>query len=163
MLRLGRKGAGCCVPDAKSRPLPSFRPNGAALRLPHVPEESLFMKKFLIAAALVVVPVTAAHAMTVAVFLQKAEALKRRGPLALLSSDLGLLKTEVRTAAAQLKSEREGAVRAGRRPAFCPPANVSLNAEEVLNHMRSIPAAHRPRMEVRDALRMYMARRYPCR
>lgn len=121
------------------------------------------MKKFLIAAALVVLPVTAAHAMTVAVFLQKAEALKKRGPLALLSSDLGLLKTEVRTAAAALKAERETATRAGRSPAFCPPANVSLSAEDVLNHMRSIPAAQRSRMEVRDAMRLYMARRYPCR
>lgn len=121
------------------------------------------MKKFLLAAALVVVPVTAAHAMTVAVFLQKAEALKKRGPMALLSSDLSLLKTEVRTAAAHLKAERESAARAGRRAAFCPPANVSLNAEDVLNHMRSIPPAQRPRMEVRDALRLYMQRRYPCR
>lgn len=81
----------------------------------------------------------------------------------MLSSDLGLLKNEVRTAAAALKAEREGAARAGRRPAFCPPASVSLNAEDVLTAFRSIPEAQRPRMEVRDALRMYMARRYPCR
>lgn len=120
------------------------------------------MKKFLIAAALVVIPVTA-HAMTVEVFLQKADALKRRGPLALLSSDMGLLKTEVRTAAAQLKAERDVATRAGRRPAFCPPANVSLNAQEVLTAFRAIPEARRPRVEVRDALRQYMAQRYPCR
>lgn len=121
------------------------------------------MKKFLLAAILVVTPVTAVHAMTVSVFLQKADALKRRGPLALLSSDLGLLKTEVRTAAAALKAERQEAQRAGRRAAFCPPANASLNAEELLTHFRSIPAAQQPRMEVRDALRSYMARRYPCR
>jgi hypothetical protein len=121
------------------------------------------MKKFLLAAALVVVPVGAAHAMTVAVFLQKAEALKRRGPLALMSSDLGLLKSEVRTAAAALKTEREAASRAGRRPAFCPPGQVSLGADEVLTAFRAIPEPQRQRMQVRDALRQYMARRYPCR
>jgi hypothetical protein len=121
------------------------------------------MKKFLLVAALVVLPVTAAHAMTVSVFLQKAEALKKRGPMALLSSDLGLLKTEVRTAAAALKSERDAATRAGRRPAFCPPAGTSLGADEVLTAFRAIPEPQRQRMEVRDALRMYMARRYPCR
>lgn len=121
------------------------------------------MKKFLLAACLVVVPVSAVHAMTVSVFLQKADALKRRGPLALLSSDMGLLKNEVRTAGAALKTEREAATRAGRQPAFCPPGPVSLNANEVLTAFRAIPAAQQPRMEVRDALRRYLARRYPCR
>jgi len=121
------------------------------------------MKKFLLVAALVIVPVSAAHAMTVAVFMQKAEALKRRGPFALLSSDMGLLKNEVRTAAGALKAEREAAGRAGRRPAFCPPGEVSLNANELLTHFGSIPAAQQRRMEVRDALRIYMARRFPCR
>jgi hypothetical protein len=120
------------------------------------------MKKFLLAAALVVVPVSAVHAMTVSVFLQKAEALKRRGPMALLSSDMGLLKTEVRTAATALKAERDAATRAGRRPAFCPPGQISLGADEVLTAFRAIPEPQRQRMEVRDALRQHLARRYPC-
>jgi len=109
------------------------------------------------------VPVTAAHAMSVAVFLQKAEALKKKGPLALLSGDMGLLKTEVRTAAAALKTERDAARQAGRQPAFCPPGQITLNANEVMAAMQAVPAAQRGRTEVRDALRQHMARRYPCR
>lgn len=123
------------------------------------------MKKFLIAAALVILPVTAVQAMTVAMFLQKADALKARGIGAMFSSDLGLLKNEVRNAATALKGEVEGARRAGRQPPFCPPqgARATLNSEELLTFFRSIPPAQRQRTEVRDALRIYFARRFPCR
>ena len=79
------------------------------------------MKKLLLAAALIALPVAALQAMTVAVFLEKADALKSRGALALFSSDLRLLKSEVTTAGAALRAERLAAERAGRRPAYCPP------------------------------------------
>ena len=78
------------------------------------------MKKLLLAAALIALPVAALHAMTVAVFLEKADALKSRGALALFSSDLGLLKGEMQTAGAALRAERLAAERAGRRPALLP-------------------------------------------
>ena len=121
-------------------------------------------KKLLIAALLVIVPVSAVQAMTVAVFLQKADALKARGMAAMFSSDIGLLKSEVRTAAEALRAEQQAAVRAGRPAAFCPPpaGRASVNSNELLAHFRSIPPAQRQRMEVRDALRTFFARRYPC-
>lgn len=122
-------------------------------------------KKFLIAALAVVVPVTALQAMTVAVFLEKADALKARGMMAMFSSDIGLLKGEVQGAARALRSETEAARRAGRRPAFCPPpeGQARLNANELLAYFRAIPPAQRQRLEVRDAMRGMMIRRYPCR
>lgn len=121
------------------------------------------MRKMLVALLLVAVPVTALHAMTVATFLTKAEALQRRGAMALLSSDLGLLKNEVTSVSAQLKSERERAVADGRTPAYCPPAQrASLNSEELLGHLRAIPPAQRERMEMRDAMRSFLVRKYPC-
>ena len=79
------------------------------------------MRKWILAAVLIAVPVSALQAMTVATFLQKAEALQARGPLALLSSDLTLLKTEIATASQSIRAERLAARRAGRRPAYCPP------------------------------------------
>jgi hypothetical protein len=121
------------------------------------------MKKLLLSLALVVAPVTALQAMNVAVFLQKAEALQKKGMRAMFSSDLGLLKGEIRTASAALKAEREAAQRAGRPSAYCPPARASLNSNELLAHFRAIPVAQRPRTEVRDALRGLLARKYPCR
>jgi hypothetical protein len=121
------------------------------------------MKKLLLSLALVVAPVTALQAMSVAVFLQKAETLQKKGMAAMFSSDLGLLKGEIRNASKALKAEREAAQRAGRPRAYCPPAKASLNSNELLAHFRTIPPAQRSRTEVRDALRTLLARKYPCR
>jgi hypothetical protein len=120
------------------------------------------MGRFLLVLALVLVPVTALHAMTVSAFLQKADVLEKRGVLAMFSSDLRLLKGEIRTAGESLRGERLAAQRAGRPTAYCPPERQSLTADELLAHFRAIPAAQRGRMEVRDALRSLMARKYPC-
>ena len=121
------------------------------------------MRKLMLAMFLVVAPATALQAMNVAVFLQKAEALQKKGMAAMFSSDLGLLKGEIRTASAQLKAEREAAKRAGRPQAYCPPSKASLNSNELLAYFRTIPPAQRPHTEVRDALRGLLARKYPCR
>ena len=120
------------------------------------------VKKLMLVAALIALP-AALQAMTVAVFLEKAEALKSRGALAMFSSDLRLLKGEVRTAAAALRAERLAAQRAGRRPAFCPPGpGGRLDSDELLRHFHAIPPAQRTRMEVRDGLRSLLVRKYPC-
>jgi len=120
------------------------------------------MKKVWLAALIVALPVTAAQAMTVATFLQKAEGLEKKGVAALFSRDMGVLKGEIRQASAALRAERLAARRAGRQPAYCPPANSSMNSSELLAHLRSIPPAQRQRMEVRDALRSMLVRKYPC-
>jgi hypothetical protein len=74
-----------------------------------------------------------------------------------------LLKKEIETHSATLRAERLAAERAGRKPAYCPPAKSGLNSEELLAAFRSIPAAQRPRTDVKDALRALLARKYPCR
>ena len=120
------------------------------------------MRKFALAALLVILPVTALHAMTVAVFLEKAEALQKRGMTAMFSSDIGLLKDEIKGAGQALREERLAAQRAGRRAAYCPPERPALNSNELLAHFRAIPAPQRARTEVRDALRSLLVRKYPC-
>ncbi|HEX8449738.1 MAG TPA: hypothetical protein VF652_09125 [Allosphingosinicella sp.] len=119
--------------------------------------------KLLAAASLAVVPIGAAQAMDVATFLVKADALQKKGVMALMSSDYKLLKSEIETNAAALRAERLAAERARRKPAYCPPAKQSLTSGEILAAFRSIPAAQRPRVQVKDALRALMARKYPCR
>jgi hypothetical protein len=104
-----------------------------------------------------------AHAMKVSTFLQKAEALQKKGPIALFSKDISLLKKEVTNAGGELRLERLAAEKAGRKPAYCPPDKTSLGSDELLAHMRAMPAPERDRQEVKDALRSLMARKYPCR
>jgi hypothetical protein len=109
------------------------------------------------------IPLADAQAMTVAEFLQRSEALKDKGALALFSSDLGLLKKEVTTAAEQLRAERLAAQRAGRKPAYCPKTKAAqMDSDQLLAVMRAVPAGERPRLQVKDALQRHFARTHPC-
>lgn len=104
-----------------------------------------------------------ASAMPVSTFLAKAEALKSKGPLALLSSDYKVLKNEVRGSAAALREERLAAAKAGRKAAYCPTGNgLGLSVDEIMGAMRAVPAQQRGRTEVKDALRAHLAQRFPC-
>jgi hypothetical protein len=119
--------------------------------------------KLLAAALLAIVPLGAAQAMDVATFLAKAEALQKKGMMALMSSDYKLLKSEIEANAKALGAERAAAVSARRKPAFCPPGKVNLTSGEIVSAFQTIPAAQRPRVQVKDALRALFARKYPCR
>jgi hypothetical protein len=105
-----------------------------------------------------------AQSMPVPQFLAKAEALKKKGPLALLSRDLGLLKKEVMQSAKLLRAERLAAKAAGRKPAYCPPegSGSAFGSEELLAHFKSIPPAQAARMRVKDGMRTLLAGRFPC-
>jgi hypothetical protein len=119
--------------------------------------------RILLAAALAALPLAPAQAMDVAAFLHKADALEKKGMMALFSSDYKLLKGEVEAASGQLRAERLAAEKAGRRPAYCPGrAAGGLNSNELLAHLRTIPAAQRPGVAMKDALRDLYARKYPC-
>ncbi|MEA3051502.1 MAG: hypothetical protein QOG72_405 [Sphingomonadales bacterium] len=120
-------------------------------------------KKLLAAVLLAAAPIAAADAMDVATFLAKADALQKKGMLALMSSDYKLLKSEIVANSQVLRNERLAAERAHRRAAYCPPAKSDLNSNEILAAFRTIPAAQRPRIQVKDALRALLARKYPCR
>lgn len=104
------------------------------------------MKKLSFAVILLATPV-GASAMDVATFLSKAEALQKKGAMALFSSDIGLLKKEFMTAGKQLRAEQVAAKAAGRRPAMCLPPKASMNSNELMAHFRppAATSASRPR------------------
>jgi hypothetical protein len=120
-------------------------------------------KKLILAAFLLGMPLAAANAMDLATFVTKADALEKKGMMALFSSDYKLLKGEIETASAQLRAERTAAQKARRPMAYCPPAKSGLGVKELLANFRSVPAAQRQRLQVKDALRNLLARKYPCR
>ena len=105
----------------------------------------------------------AASAMPVDQFLGKAEALKKKGPLALFSGDLKLLTNEIKANSAQLRAENQAAAKAGRRKAYCTPAGgVAMSDKDILAAMQAVPAPQRAATSTKDALRAYLARRFPC-
>jgi hypothetical protein len=103
-----------------------------------------------------------AHAeMTVAA---KADALKAKGMFAMMSSDIGLLKTEVQTAGRAYRMQIEGDKAAGRAPHSCPPpkGKVAMDSEELMGHFRTIPQPQRPLVSVKTAFYGLMKKKYPC-
>ena len=103
-----------------------------------------------------------AQSMPVSQFLAKADALQKKGPLALFSSDIKRLKDEVTNSGKQLRAEQIAARRAGQKPATCMPEDkASIGSDELLAHFRSIPPGQR-NMPVKTAFAGLMRKKYPC-
>jgi hypothetical protein len=104
-----------------------------------------------------------ASAMPVSTFLAKFDKLAKEGALATVTSDASLLKSELQDDAAALRSERLAATAAGKTPAYCPdPQAGPPSLEEIVAGLKDVPEAKRGTTEVKDALRAYMAKRFPC-
>jgi hypothetical protein len=123
------------------------------------------MKRWVLAVALVCLPVSA-HAMTVTEFLAKADALKAKGMLALMSSDVGLLKAEMQGVGNAYRADILAARNAGTPPHSCPPPRgskgASMTSTELLGELRQIPAVQARTTSMKTAFYALMKRKFPC-
>lgn len=120
--------------------------------------------KVLIVGALMLGMAAPASAMTVQLFLEKAQTLQKKGPLALFSSDLSLLKKQVTADLTEIRKQRRAAEAARRPTGFCPPAGgVKMTDKDVVSAMEAVPPAQRASTSTMAALRAYFGRRFPCR
>lgn len=124
-----------------------------------------FKMKRMVAAlflAVIAVPVSAAPGdMSVAAFLAKADALRAKGPMALFSSDISVLRSEA-TAGGRAYRARLATERAHGTPSSCPPARSSMNQQILMAHLHSYPAAARAHMSMTTAMADWFVRTYPC-
>jgi hypothetical protein len=104
---------------------------------------------------------TAASAMTVQEFLTTASRIPQN-PTALLRSDTRRLMGEFRGSVLAVREERTAARAAGRQPANCMPDKVGFSPNEILARFNAIPAPRRSQISVTQAVREWMAERYPC-
>lgn len=104
---------------------------------------------------------TAVQAMTVQEFLTSASRIPRN-PTAMLRADTRRLIGEINGAFRTVRSEQAAAREAGHRPATCMPERVSLSPDDILGRFNAIPASRRS-ISVTQAVREWMAERYPCR
>ncbi len=104
----------------------------------------------------------AAGDMSVAAFLAKADALEKKGAMAMFSSDLKVLKAEG-TAASKAYRARLDRERAAGKPSSCPPKGTSIDSKDLLAHLRSYPVAARPTTTLRTAMAHMFIKKYPCR
>lgn len=113
-------------------------------------------------AALIASPAMASGDMSVATFLAKADALKAKGLGALGSPDIKLLRKEAEAGGAIYRARLQSDKAAGKPPHSCPPKKASTNSDQFLSHLRSYPAATRPKTTITTAVFDLMKKRYPC-
>ncbi|MEO7503688.1 MAG: hypothetical protein ABIT69_00710 [Sphingomicrobium sp.] len=119
---------------------------------------------FLLAAAALVPTTASAQSMNAQRFYQRAEALKKKGPLALFAmGEIRALMTEGKAAGAQSHANRLAAAKAGLKPRYCAPEGLkSIGREEFMTRLAAIPAADRSRIDMTEALTRILAAKYPC-
>lgn len=102
--------------------------------------------------------------MSVATFLAKADALRAKGPAALFSGDMKVLKNEGEAAGAAYRN-RLTAERAAGKPSSCPPAGgkARMSSDQLLAHLRAYPAPARGNTTMKAAMADYFIKTYPCR
>jgi hypothetical protein len=124
------------------------------------------MRRLILAASalLLAVPATAAAPGTAENFLNRADRLLGKGPLALFDGDYKRLQREGNAAGTSIRLEREAAEKAGKPILYCSPKpRAELGNMEFLRELRKIPQTDRQRMTLRDAMLLVIQRKYPCR
>jgi hypothetical protein len=117
-----------------------------------------------LAGAMLIVPALA-HAMTVAEFLVRADALKAKGMMAMMSSDLPVVKGEMQAATTAYRTDVDAARAKGRTDLGCPPpkGQAKISSDMIMADLAAIPKAAQARTTVKTALYDAMRKRYPCR
>ncbi len=121
------------------------------------------MRHAAIALLLIAAPLAAVHAqsMPISTFLAKADALQKKGAMALFSSDVGLLKKEIQYSGKALRAQQVAAKKAGGKPVYCMPAKATVSSGELLTHLRSLPPAQRSQ-PIQAGVASLMRKKYPC-
>lgn len=103
----------------------------------------------------------AAAAITVDAFLAKIAGLKAKGPLALFSGDIGVLKRESAAAIAAIAAEKKARAAAGKPPLHCASDKTRMSASEMIAGLRAIPPRERG-ISLQDGFTRVIASKYPC-
>jgi hypothetical protein len=122
-------------------------------------------RRILVAAAVLAcaVPAFAAPPGSAQDFLERAERLKARGPLAFFDSDYGRLKTEATAVGKAIGDDRIAAEKARKPILYCSPsARAELGSFEFIRGLEVIPPAERVRMSLKDAMVRVLQQKYPC-
>jgi hypothetical protein len=97
-------------------------------------------------------------------FLDRANRLKAKGPLAFFDADYKRLKAEATTVGKSIGSDRIAAEKAGRPILYCSPKpRAQLGSMEFINGLEAIPASERQTMPLKAAMLRILQKKYPCR
>ena len=97
-------------------------------------------------------------------FLDRAERLKAKGPLAFFDSDYKRLQAEGTAAGKSIGADRIAAERARKPILYCSPsARAELGSFEFIRGLEAIPPRELQQMSLKDAMLRVLERKYPCR
>jgi hypothetical protein len=124
----------------------------------------LVFRLIVCAVALAVAQPALAQSMNAELFHQRAVALQKKGPLALLSrGEIKALMAEGKASGERARSQRLAAVQAGKTPRYCPPTDVrGMSSDEFMKRLAAIPQAERRRIDMGEAMNRILATKYPC-
>lgn len=112
----------------------------------------------------VATPVFPAALGTAQNFLERANRLKNKGPLAFFDSDYKRLKAEATAVGKSIGDDRIAAERARKPILYCSPgARAKLGSYEFIDGLEAIPAAQRQTMSLKAAMLIVLQKKYPCR
>ncbi len=119
----------------------------------------------LVVATAVLIPGAAsAQSMVAETFFQKAQALQRKGMMAMFSSDVKKLMKEAKAAGETARAERLAALKAKLQPRYCPPPGAQrIGSDEFMQRLGALSRADRLRIDMTEAMIRIMASKFPCR
>jgi hypothetical protein len=114
-------------------------------------------------AFLLVTPAFAAPPGSAQNFLDRANRLKGKGPLAFFDSDYKQLKAEATAVGKAIGDDRIAAERSHQPVLYCSPtARAKLGSFEFIDGLEAIPAGERARMSLKDGMIRVLQQKYPC-
>jgi hypothetical protein len=121
-------------------------------------------KTVLLAFALAVTaPAIAAPPGTAQNFLDRANHLKAKGPLALFDPEYKRLKAEATAVGKSIGDDRRAAEKVGKPILYCSPQpRAQLGSNEFLNGLEAIPATERSALSLKAAMLRILQKKYPC-
>ena len=115
-------------------------------------------------ALLAAAPSTGAAPGSAQNFLDRAERLKSKGPLAFFDSDYGRLKAEATEVGKAIGDDRIAAEKMGKPILYCSPSpRAELGSFEFIHGLEAIPTAELARMSLKDAMIRVLQKKYPCK
>jgi hypothetical protein len=96
-------------------------------------------------------------------FLDRAERLKSKGPLAFFDSDYGQLKAEATAVGKEIGDDRIAAEKARKPILYCSPSpRAELGSFEFIHGLEAIPSTELARMSLKDGMIRVLQKKYPC-
>ena len=120
--------------------------------------------KLIVAGIAALVPAMAsAQSMSAEAFFQKAQALQRKGMMAMFSRDVKLLMKEAKAAGETARAQRLATIKAGGKPRYCPPKGAQrMGSDEFMQRLGAMPRADRIKIDMTEAMIRLQVAKFPC-